>query len=96
MKGHNMKVKVKKSFPNMKDVLPEGFETTLSVELTDDDVEITRKYKDKQGNVIPAQIRPKGSYKRFIFTGVNGGTYDDFWIIQRIGYTPIDEIFEKI
>lgn len=87
------------------EVLPFGFETTLFVNVSDEEEIIPEKHvaiTDEKGFPIgqyrtyPAVTVPKGNFIGFTFKGANGEIYACNWIDNVIGLRPISEIFKKI
>jgi hypothetical protein len=97
-----IKVRVKKEFPQLKDILPLNFETELTAILSTEEKIIGRELtrfnsKTKKHEVVfPEVVAPIGNYEGSRFIGANGETYTDDIITQFIGPRPFTDIFEKI
>lgn len=92
-----MKVKVKKQYLFLKEILPLGFITELSIKVSTAEKLVyggrPRYNKTTKTIETPAEIfAPIGSYEGYTFVGADGETYGDY-LLDGI---HLNTIFEKI
>lgn len=97
MKKIRVKVKVKKQYLSLKDILPFGFETELVVKLSTEEKLIYggRPMYNKSTKTIitpPEFFAPIDNYEGYTFVGANGETYGD----SLLYFYRLEDIFEKI
>jgi hypothetical protein len=101
-----MKVKVIFDSKNsaFKEVLPLGFETTITTQVTDEDEVIPEKVgyrKNKDTGKVesyvyqPAEIKPKGTFLNLTFVGANGNVYDGDFPYRCLGKS-LGDVFQKL